>query len=49
MAELTDQLNQLLEGRADRIGADPQRARPAIHAAVPALLLGNLIGGGRDK
>jgi hypothetical protein len=42
MAELTDQLNQLLEGRAGeigtRIGADPDETRSAIHAAVPALL-----------
>jgi hypothetical protein len=42
MAELADQLNQLLEGRADeigsRIGADPDGTRSAIHAAVPALL-----------
>jgi hypothetical protein len=42
MAELTDQLNQLLEGRAgeigNRIGADPDQTRSAIHAAVPALL-----------
>ncbi len=42
MAELADQLNQLLEGRADeigsRIGADPDQTRSALHAAVPALL-----------
>lgn len=42
MAELTDQLNQLLDDRADeigsRIGADPDQTRSAIHAAVPALL-----------
>jgi len=42
MAELTDSLNQLLEGRADqigqRIGADGAHTRSAISAAVPALL-----------
>jgi hypothetical protein len=42
MAELTDSLNQLLEGRADeigqRIGADGAQTRSAITAAVPALL-----------
>lgn len=42
MAELTDSLNQLLEGRADeigqRIGADGGQTRSAITAAVPALL-----------
>ena len=42
MAELTDSLNQLLEGRADqigkRIGADENQTRQALHAAVPALL-----------
>ena len=42
MAELTDSLNQLLEGRADeigqRIGADGAQTRSAISAAVPALL-----------
>lgn len=42
MAELTDQLNQLLGERADqignRIGADPDRTRKAVDAAVPALL-----------
>src|SRR3990170_1539264 len=42
MAELTDSLNQLLEGRADqigqRIGADRTQTRSAITAAVPALL-----------
>ena len=42
MAELTDSLNQLLEGQADqigqRIGADPAQTRSAIDAAVPALL-----------
>jgi hypothetical protein len=42
MAELTDSLTQLLEGRADqigqRIGADPAQTRSAIDAAVPALL-----------
>ena len=42
MAELTDSLNQLLEGRADkigqRIGADGAQTRSAINAAVPALL-----------
>jgi len=42
MAELTDELNQLLEGRADeigqRIGADGGQTRSAIQAAVPALL-----------
>jgi len=42
MAELTDSLTELLDGRADqigrRIGADPDRTRSAIDAAVPALL-----------
>jgi len=42
MAELTDELNQLLEGRADeigqRIGADGGQTRSALQAAVPALL-----------
>ena len=42
MAELTDTLNQLLDGRADeigrRIGADGGQTRSAIHAAVPTLL-----------
>ncbi len=42
MAELTDELNQLLEGRTDeigqRIGADGGQTRSAIQAAVPALL-----------
>lgn len=42
MAELTDSLNQLLEGRADeigqRIGADGAQTRSGIAAAVPALL-----------
>lgn len=42
MAELSDSLNQLLEGRADqisrRIGADEGPTREAMHAAIPALL-----------
>jgi hypothetical protein len=42
MAELTDQLRQMLDERADtiggRIGADPDKTRQAIDAAVPALL-----------
>ena len=42
MAELSDSLEQMLDGQADtigsRIGADPARTRTAIHAAVPALL-----------
>ena len=42
MAELTDSLNQLLEGHADqisqRIDADEGQTRQAIQSAVPALL-----------
>ncbi len=42
MPELTDSLTQLLDGQADqigrRIGADPDRTRSAIDAAVPTLL-----------
>ncbi len=42
MAELNEELNQLLEGRADeigqRIGADGGQTRSGIQAAVPALL-----------
>ena len=42
MAELSDSLEQMLDGQADtigsRIGADPAQTRTAIHAAVPALL-----------
>ena len=42
MAELTDSLNQLLEGReaqiSQRIGADEAQTRAAMRAAVPALL-----------
>jgi hypothetical protein len=42
MAELTDSLTELLDRQADqigrRIGADPDRTRSAIDAAVPALL-----------
>ncbi len=42
MAELTDTLNQLLEGQTTqisrRIGADETQTRQAMHAAVPALL-----------
>ena len=42
MAELTDSLTQLLEGRSDeigrRIGADGAQTQSAITAAVPALL-----------
>jgi hypothetical protein len=42
MAELTDMLEQLLEGQNDRIsgriGADPTATRGAVRAAVPALL-----------
>jgi len=42
MAELSDTLNELLEGRAarigQRIGADEQQTRTAIRTAVPALL-----------
>ena len=42
MAELSDTLNQLLEGQTDqigrRIGADGTQTRSAIQAAVPALL-----------
>jgi hypothetical protein len=42
MAELSDTLNELLEGRADqigqRIGADGAQTRTALQAAVPALL-----------
>ena len=42
MAELTDSLTELLDGQADqigrRIGADPDRTRSAIDAAIPALL-----------
>ena len=42
MAELSDQLNQLLEPRAEeigrRIGADGARTRSAMQTAVPALL-----------
>jgi hypothetical protein len=42
VAELSESLNRLLEGRADqigqRIGADPVQTRSAIDAAVPALL-----------
>jgi hypothetical protein len=42
MAELTDSLTELLDGQADqigrRIGADPERTRSAIDAAIPALL-----------
>ena len=42
MAELSDSLTQLLEGRSDqigqRIGADGNATRGAIQAAIPALL-----------
>lgn len=42
MAELTDSLNQLLEGHADqisrRIDVDEGQTRQAIQSAVPALL-----------
>ena len=42
MAELTDMLEQMLEGQTDqisnRIGADPSTTRSAVHAAIPALL-----------
>lgn len=42
MAELTEQLTELLDERADqiggRIGADPDQTRQAVHAVVPALL-----------
>ncbi|MDQ3689245.1 MAG: DUF937 domain-containing protein [Chloroflexota bacterium] len=42
MAELTDELTQLLDGRADeigrQIGADGGQTRSAIHSAIPALL-----------
>jgi hypothetical protein len=42
VADLTDALNQLLDDQADavgrRIGTDPDHAKAAIHAAVPALL-----------
>jgi hypothetical protein len=42
MADLTDALNQLLDDQADavgrRIGTDPDHARSAMHAAIPALL-----------
>jgi len=42
MAELSDSLTQLLDGRADqigmRIGADGGTTRSAMHTAIPALL-----------
>lgn len=42
MAEIRSSLEQMLDGQADkigsRIGADPDRTKTAIHAAVPALL-----------
>jgi hypothetical protein len=42
VADLTDALNQLLDDKADavgrRIGTDPDHARTAMHAAIPALL-----------
>ena len=42
MAELTDMLEQMLEGQTDqisaRIGADPSTTRGAVQAAIPALL-----------
>lgn len=42
MAELSDTLNELVEGRAarigDRIGADEEQTRTALRTAVPALL-----------
>lgn len=42
MAQLTDSLNQLLEGQTDqisrRIGADTGKTRSAITAAIPALM-----------
>lgn len=42
VADLTDTLNQLLDDNAElvgrRIGTDPDHARTAMHAAVPALL-----------
>jgi hypothetical protein len=42
MAELTDTLTQLLDGQtariSERIGADQERTRTAMQAAVPALL-----------
>ena len=42
MAELMDTLNQLLEQQtgqiSSRIGADEDKTRSAVHAAVPALL-----------
>lgn len=42
MAELTDMLTQLLEGRtgqiSQRIGADETQTRGAVQAAIPALL-----------
>jgi hypothetical protein len=42
MAELTSSLQSLLDGQADkigsRIGADPDKTRTAMHAALPALL-----------
>ena len=42
MADLTDALNEVLEAHSGevsrRIGADEDRTREAIHAAVPALL-----------
>ena len=42
MAQLTDMLEQMLEGQTDqissRIGADPSTTRGAMHAAIPALM-----------
>ena len=51
MAELSDTLNELLEGQADqigrRIGADGNQTRTALHAAVPALLAALIDDAGR--